>query len=312
MAVVRVQEDSASSISQEEVISAYSDLLVDINTCLQLCKSLETERTYREMVSDWAAGQRGNIPRMVKLMEDLKKEVEKGLCLFMSLSHKLNDVKLLKSCVSDNLKHYGVILTDIFLRFNSAVASLQNVGILKCKKAIKSIAKNVALGSAAIVGAIILPRGVGVVYTLGTLAHTIARYDGAKRGIKYAELQSLFESLDNPIMMSTLQTAHFTIENLTKELDLLMEKYKAGEKEIKEITFKKDSMQGVIRATKIFVETEKEELEELALTEPDMSEGNRKKIARRAAVRNCKTFLKEKLQYSNAEADEVINNILQN
>ena len=179
---MRVQEDSASSISQEEVISAYSDLLVDINTCLQLCKSLETERTYREMVSDWAAGQRGNIPRMVKLMEDLKKEVEKGLCLFMSLSHKLSEVKLLKSCVSDNLKHYGVILTDIFLRFNSAVASLQNVGILKCKKAIKSIAKNVALGSAAIVGAIILPRGVGVVYTLGTLAHTIARYDGAKRG----------------------------------------------------------------------------------------------------------------------------------
>ena len=263
------------------------------------------------MVSDWAAGQRGNIPRMVKLMEDLKKEVEKGLCLFMSLSHKLNDVKLLKSCVSDNLKHYGVILTDIFLRFNSAVASLQNVGILKCKKAINSIAKNVALSSAAIAGGLLLPRGVDVVYMLGMLAHIIARYDGAKRGIKYTELQSLFESLDNPIMMS-LETAHFTIENLIEELDTLMEKYKAGEKEIKEITFKKDSMQGVIRATKIFVETEKEELEELALTEPDMSEGNRKKIARRAAVRNCKTFLKEKLQYSNAEADEVINNILQN
>eukprot|EP00800_Vazella_pourtalesii_P008167 TRINITY_DN2171_c0_g1_i6.p1 TRINITY_DN2171_c0_g1~~TRINITY_DN2171_c0_g1_i6.p1 ORF type:complete len:312 (+),score=50.19 TRINITY_DN2171_c0_g1_i6:30-965(+) len=311
MDVVRVQEDSTSSISQEEVISAYRDLLVDINTCLQLCKSLETERTYREMVSDWAAGQRGNIPRMVKLMEDLKKEVEKGLCLFMSLSHKLNDVKLLKSCVSDNLKHYGVILTDIFLRFNSAVASLQNVGILKCKKAINSIAKNVALSSAAIAGGLLLPRGVDVVYMLGMLAHIIARYDGAKRGIKYTELQSLFESLDNPIMMS-LETAHFTIENLIEELDTLMEKYKAGEKEIKEITFKKDSMQGVIRATKIFVETEKEELEELALTEPDMSEGNRKKIARRAAVRNCKTFLKEKLQYSNAEADEVINNILQN
>ena len=69
----RVEENSISSISQEEITSAYSDLLCNINTCLQLCKSLETERTYREMVSDWAAGQRGNIPRMVKTDGGLEK-----------------------------------------------------------------------------------------------------------------------------------------------------------------------------------------------------------------------------------------------
>ena len=231
-------------------------------------------------------------------MEDLKREVEKGLCLFMTLLRKLSEVKLLKSCVSGSLKHYGDILENIFVRFDSAVANLQNVGILN--------------SSAAITGGLLLTPGVGVVYLLGMLAHTLAHSGGKNRGIKYLELQSLFESLDNPIMMSTLQTAHFTVENLIKELDILMEKYKAGEKEMKELTFKKNSMQVAIRATKIFYETEKEELEELALTEPDMSEGNRKKIARRAAVRNCKTFLKEKLQYSNAEADEVINDILQN
>ena len=318
MAVEKLGEKSISAVSQEEITKAYSDLLTDVNKCLQLCRSLETKRTYREMVSDWAVGQRGNIPRLIILMVDLKKEVEKGLSLFTTLLRKLNALKLISRLndnssdyVSENLKHHGSILTDIYVRFCEAVSSLQNVGIIRCGKIIKTIDKDLGLGCASLadVGFMVLAPKVGIAYYLSWVGYSLVRNDGKKRGSEYTELQSLFESLSDPIMMSTLQTAHFTIENLIKDLDVLTTKCEAKEKKIKSISFEKNSVQGAIKATKIFYNTEREELQELVSTQPDMNEDTKKKIAKRAAVRNCKTFLTGKLQYSNTEADQFINEL---
>ena len=283
MAVQGWREKSTRMITGENITFAYNSLLVDINKCIYMRKSLETERTYKEVAMDWTAGQRVSIPKLIELMENWKKEVEKGSCLLMTLLRKMNEVGMLdisdekiKNYASSTMNPHVEKLEDICTRFLKAVKNLQDVGILKENKV----------------------SGVGTF-----LGNILTGFND--RNTRYAELQSLFESLNNSDLMGALQETHRTIENLIKEIDELMKKCEA--ESMKKET--KSSVQSAIKATKMFYETEKEELQELVATEPDMNEDTKKKIAKRAAVRNCKTFLTGKLQYSNAEADEFINDL---
>ena len=326
-----MENDSIITIFLEEISSSYKDLLLNINKCLCMIKSLETERTYREMITDWTVGQRGNIPRLVKLMEDLKKEVENGLCLFMKLIRTINELQLLdlldrktSNCVSGIMKPYGCSIVDMYSRLCQVVASLQEVGIIRRNKKIETIAKEMGLCCAALTGAVLLTPGVGIVYMLGMLGYSVARLDGTKRGCNYLEIHSLFESLKDPTLMSTLQTAHFTIENMIKEVNALRGKCEAREKEIKSNSSQKilqietdlrnsESRQknGVTEALKLYQSTQKKVLRELVTEEPDMNEETRKRMAIKAAKNSCISFLKVKLDYNDADADEFVE-LLQN
>ena len=55
------------TLSEGNIMSAYDGLLVDINDCLNLLSRLESDITWGEYFSDWAAGDRSklNIPRML-------------------------------------------------------------------------------------------------------------------------------------------------------------------------------------------------------------------------------------------------------
>ena len=304
MAVQQWIESSTSRIAQGDVISAYSGLLVDINKCLHMRKSLETERTSTEIVMDAAARQRGNIPRLLELMGEWKKEVEKGSSLIMTLIRKINEAELVDMSdekigkfANNSMTPHVDNLKKMCSRFIEAIENLQDVGILKGKK----------------------ESGFGAL-----LSNFLSYF--TDRNAKYAALQSLFESIDDPELMGTLEETHRAIEKMIKEIDEMTKtcETKAIENKTKRIkklqldykikqeeskTLERNSAKDAIRATKIFLNTEREELQDLASTEPDMSEDSRKRRARKAAIRNCKTFLTEGLRYSNDEADELINNI---
>ena len=306
MAVQEWKSGSTSNIAEGDVTSAYNDLLVNINKCLHMRKSLETERTFTENVMDRAARQRGNIPRLLELMGDFKVEVEEGLDLIMTLIRKINEVELIdmsdekiKKFAYNTMSSHVKDLGDIRSRFFEAVETLLDVGILKGKK----------------------ESGFGAI-----LSNFLSFF--TDRNTKYAELQSLFESINDPKLMGVLKTAHCKIKTFIKQIDELTKnceahaiKYKTERREELEyktkqleyttraITLEKNTIEDGVKAVKIFVNTKSEELRELVATEPGMRENDRERIATRAAVRNCKTFLMEKLRYSNAEADELINKI---
>ena len=352
MAVQLSQERS----TREDIPSAYSALLSDINECLHQCKSLETERSYREIVTDWA-GHRGNIPRLTILMEELKEEVENGSNLFRKLIRKVNELKLLDvsgrsilKYTSDTMNSYAKIFADSYSLFARALVNLQEVDVIIKGKLIRSMAKYAPLGvlTCVFVLSFLVPEaklaslvpefrffslvfpGLRIAFVVNMLyCYVITRLHYSERGCKYLKLQSLFESLDNPELMGILKATHYTAENLIGQVDELMKECKAKviecetrrkeeqldyefkhlERNTRSITLERNYAEDCIKATKIFYDTEREELQELAATESDMSEDCRKRIARRAAVRNCRTFLTKGLHYSNDEADELINNI---
>ena len=335
MAVQRWQQRSTNTITKEDISSAYSALLYDINECLCSCNTLETGRSYRRMATDWAAGHRGNIPKLVELMKDLKKEVENGLYVFSKLMSKVNELeqqdmsnRSICNYASSNMNSYAKILGDSYSLFAQALVNLQEVGGILGGKLIKAMAKEVGLTSASIAVPLLLTPGVGLAFSVGMLGYSIARADGIERGCEYLKLQSIFESLDNPELMGTLQATHYTAERLIRQIDELVRHCKAKAIEFetrrreeleyktkqleyttRAITLEKNTIEDGVKAVKIFVNTKSEELRELVATEPGMRENDRERIATRAAVRNCKTFLMEKLRYSNAEADELINKI---
>ena len=316
MAVQQWQERSTG----EDIPSAYSDLLIDINKCLHQCNTLETGRSYSQRVIDWAAGMRGNIPRLIKLMEELKEEVKNGSNLFNKLLRRINELKLLdmsdrniSKYASDTMNSYENILRNSYSLFAQAIVNLQEFGVIIRKEMVESMEQDVSLAHALLAVPALLTPGVEHAFSAGMLGYGIAL-------------------IDNPKLMGALKTAHHTAEDLIGQVDELIKdcdakaiEYKARRKEkveqrldyeieqlerkTRSITLQRNSAEDSIKAAKIFYGTEREELQDLASTEPDMSEDSRKRMARKAAIRNCKTFLTEGLRYSNDEADELINNI---
>ena len=308
MAVPKWMGRSTSEITQEDVALAYNRLLADISKCLYLQRSLDTARTYKEVHIDWWAGQRVNIPRLLELMGEWKEEVEKGSRLILKLFRKKNEVGLvdmsderIKNYASGTMTPNAKSFENIGYRFLEAVKNLEDVGILKGKK----------------------ESGFGAL-----LSNFLSYF--TDRNTKYAALQNLFESINNPNLMGALKSAHFIIEGLIEEIDELTEKCKAQaieyetkrkkdlleyyeikqlEHKTRAMTLERSSAEDGIKATTIFFNTEREELQDLVATEPDMSEDCRKRMARKAAVRNCKSFLTEGLHYSNDEAVKLINMI---
>ncbi|KAI6657612.1 hypothetical protein LOD99_355 [Oopsacas minuta] len=85
-------ENFTNEIGKGAIISAYTNVLIDIYYCIQLFNDLEIERTLTEKLFDYFAGERNliemeNLPRNLEI---LKKEVETGLQLYMRLSCKMN------------------------------------------------------------------------------------------------------------------------------------------------------------------------------------------------------------------------------
>ena len=68
-------------------------------------------------------------------------------------------------------------------------------------------------------------------------------------------------------------------------------------------------MKDFFKAMKLYKTTLKEEVEELANSEPGINEEQRVRMATRVAVKICKTYLKREMRCSDLEADEFIKEV---
>ena len=78
-------EKFAEDIGKGEIVSAYTNILNDVNYCINLFDDLEVGRTRTEGWYDYFAGERDQIElqNLPGILETLKKEVEVGLQLYM-------------------------------------------------------------------------------------------------------------------------------------------------------------------------------------------------------------------------------------
>ena len=61
MAIVHCFQDFRDSSKEDEVTHNFTALLTKVNYCINLLEVLESERNFKNFISDWAVGQRKSL-----------------------------------------------------------------------------------------------------------------------------------------------------------------------------------------------------------------------------------------------------------
>ena len=225
--------------------------------------------------------------------------------------------------------------------FYSAVDNLENTGIFvkketkmnKTAAAVGEVGDGIGIGIAGTVslalasalvistGGTALMVGGGIAAVTGTI-FLVAHSYGKKKGIKYQELKFLSESLHDLRLLSELESHHIALDEIIKGFKENIEFYK---KEVESIqtfviatqtraqtqapTKNPPTLDDAIKATRMYDKVFRENLQSLQESEPDMNAEMRKRMATKLAETACKTFLKEKLNYSETEINEFLRKI---
>ena len=312
-----------SAASEGDIKSAYADLLNDIRHTLNLLEDLEMERTWGELVTDWAAGDRNklNIPRVRKQLNILKEEVGKGSKLFTTIFLKLRGFECFEKYYfhktemisttfvgntysNETAKNFKESLKSLFERFSEVTKQLGETGIFKPQREgmISSIFKDSSMGAAFLV----LTPGVDITVLLSYVAYRYAKSKGINRGVKYQELQFLSDSLNNPQLLSIFQTCHSSLQETIDGIDEMVETFRSHFSTETEINKPNSSEKAHIQAMKFYQQEKGASLLSLEVDEPDLSPAMRTKMAIRISKAACKVLLIEKLDYSESDAKELI------
>ena len=174
----------------------------------------------------------------------------------------------------------------------------------------KAIAKALTgeVGKAALVAGIV-----------GGIAYVYLRSKGTARGLQYKQVKELYEVLHDSEIYAKFITHEDEIRSVSKQLNSRVDNYQILFDNFynnrMDHAFPERSKQNegevLKEAMKLYKGTIEKELEELLTEEPDVNEENRMKTAKRVAKNSCKSLLKEKLEYTDVEANEIIE-LLQN
>ena len=328
----------ARKIGEGDIVSAYKNVLTEVNYCINLFEDLEAGRTYPEQISDWLAGERAqiNIEDFPFALKTLKEEIEHGLELYVNLSIKKKKLELasqgskLQSVRSaDNKTPRWGVKQELMNQFDELLSLIKDVAAPKRMQ----------------------PQN-WLYISIQNLASYYTNLNKGDRAKMYETAKVLYLTLNQNEVLKILKQNHTTVRELISRIDsvILMENsprqqdsadvQKAYSKEVisernnlsekstrnaplsegndqtcsMEDGVTSQSVQNsqssaVANARNIYNKTLLEEQKELESSEPEMSCEERVKLATRIAVRDCKKVLVEMLHYSNPEADDIIKNI---
>ncbi|KAI6661785.1 hypothetical protein LOD99_9852 [Oopsacas minuta] len=102
-------EQTVKNICERDVITAYTDVLTDINYCINLFANLETKQTFTEFLMDWYAGERVQINTESFLIDlnNLKEEIQSGIKLYIELFGQIKVFKSLLTIYDSNSESIG-------------------------------------------------------------------------------------------------------------------------------------------------------------------------------------------------------------
>ena len=350
----------SSTVSRDEIMPAYKQLLTDINYCINLFEDLESGRTYWESLTDWTVGERNsiNFTRMNFRLKKLKEEVEKGIGCYTRLFIKMKGAKMIEQSYQQRIAlieqsgHDKSQLVEYHNKFKGemknfsdnltkAVAKVTDTGVLRVPEDIRCGA-----GALTVVGGVTGVLGAGAtggliatgtavtlmplaavastagvaVGLIGSFAYSYVHSEGQSRGLKYHELKHLSDALHNDEILSIFQTHHYSVSNISQEIDNTMDMCKKHFEicsscppiEISATSTRSSAtVDDVIKATRIYDRVLRENIQ-MFQSDPEMAEMSgalKKRMATKVAETACRTFLMEVLNYSEREANECIRKI---
>ena len=168
----------SETVSRDEILPAYKQLLTDLNYCINLFEDLESGRTLWETITDWTVGERNsiNIIRTKERLNTLKLEIEKGIECYIHLCIKMKGAEIVEqsylqridgkqqSCYDDSLlvrfkNDFNMTMKSEYNRLTQAVTNINEIVLkkedVKCETGIVSGAVEVvkpAIGVLEVVG----------------------------------------------------------------------------------------------------------------------------------------------------------------
>ena len=231
-------ENIGRELEENKIIPTYETYLGKVNTCINMLDDLEDHR-WLFLFCDWVHGERSkiNVPRLRMHLQKLRTELETGIRHYKRLlkmykemmeyersvifsRYKLSD-KITKIPEISLMNHVGkgAICAGI-----GAVAGAGTcVGILAYTGMLKvSISSLAIAGASTGVGALAVGAAGGVMY----LVYAVASSYMTKRGVKYNQVNALYETLDAKYL-SCIKTNHEDLQTIYNVMDKRIKELKA-------------------------------------------------------------------------------------
>ena len=225
-------------------MSAYTELLTDINFCLNLLDDLETARTCTERVFDWIQGDRGRVSaNLNEELKVLKGEIELGIAVYTDLFFTLDRFRVVKEVYEklDSISYapegkssrftYFEMLKSHFDDFkheiaqdpkqsNNQITGKSNWGVGAVFAVF--VFGLVGVGGAGVVGAAGVAGVLGVLWALSSCAKYLTkRYTPSvyqDRNAKYKIVKSLHDALSQTNILKIFQDNHSFVKDIIKDI----------------------------------------------------------------------------------------------
>lgn len=299
-------ENIGRELGENNIIPTYKTHLEKVNTCIKMLDDLENNR-FLNRFTDWVHGERSkiNVPRLRMHLNKLRTELEIGIKYYerlLKMYKKMLKYERLLTFSRYKLSDKSTKVPEISLMNHvGRGAGCAGIGAVAGGIAGASIGAtlaytgmlNVSASSLAIVGA---STGVGILAVGAAggamyLIYAVANSYGRKRGVKYHEIRSLYETLDTNYLGS-IKTDHEDLQTIYDFMDERMKKVEAtlDLAKTKYLEEKQKSFQAL-----------KEEGESVKMCEL---------MSKRDAKKECIYFLIHKLDCLREEAEEYVKEIL--
>ena len=287
--------------TNKDACKFYNETLTSVGYCLSLLEDLETAKKVSE----------GDL-------NSLKKEIEVGIYRYRKLYEELDGLEIIARGYKRKSESLSVTGYD-----NSALTEFND----KFDKWVDSCFDELAGFLTELVGLLPvvdmttvtqLQHQDGRLTVLVSVANKLVCPVKEKEIVSMLELVKLLcDNIENDRSFSSLQTHHRKLAQMTgrmiggkeckqKEFEQILQDSVRAMKISQENSHVCNSMEDGMEVSRIYYETQTRELEKLVSIEPEMEKKMRERIATRIAVIACKTLLREKFNYSDSRADELM------
>ena len=202
-----------AKVKQGRILPAYTDLLIDINHCLNMFSDLEMERSLGEMFSDYFGSERGtiNFVELYTNLRSIKKEIELGSSLLKILISKTTLLIQLKGFYRNQSQaiEFGSNHCPSGLFPNSNVFEILNSKFEMLCVAVENLqipSENTSYGART--------RAIGLMVNFG-----IVYKRTGNRSEQYHQAKRLYDSLNNIEILNMLKEVHVFISEVIRDID---------------------------------------------------------------------------------------------
>ena len=308
-------------LNENNIIPTYREHLLQLNTCIDMFKQIETDRSLKEIFCDYAAGKRTEInhKRLLDHLENVKNELLEGIEMYMMLLGQreevrkyLRNLKVTKFKLEKNETNVPktspvkkVAVPAITVGSFAIVGAVGGgtCGVILVHYGLLAVSlgtlTGITAGTTAATGGIGAAVGLVVLGVVGAailIIYKIAKYKGKLRGLKYQQVKELYDALNDENVLSTIKTNHQELKCIFNAIN-------------KQIHTDEAYME---IALGVYLETRETSLSKLAQNNPEMSAEKRSEISEGNATTACETYLRHKVQYSEKKIRNCIQTIKRN